>query len=129
MPPSSPSSSSSPPDSSLGGLPQGPPSPIYEHEEPSKGFPVVNLSSEEEDVVLNTSQDDDITCMQFDDLNCGLLGLPDKGNVIIISDSEEEEVHEDNHAYTDAAPSSLRVSSASSISTVDDNDTPDGGGR
>jgi hypothetical protein len=102
---------------------------MYEHEEPSKGFPVVNLSSEEEDVVLNTSQDDDITCKQFDDLNCGLLGLLDKDNVIIISDSEEEEVHEDNHAYTDAAPSSLRVSLASSISSVDDNDTPDGGGR
>jgi hypothetical protein len=35
-------------------------------------------------------------------------------------------VHEDDHADADAAPSSLRVSSASPASTGDSDDTPDG---
>jgi hypothetical protein len=98
---------------------------MYEHDEPSKGFPMVNLSSEEEGVDLDTSQDEDVACKLFDDLNHDLLGPLGDGN-IIISDSEEEEVRKNDRTDTDVAPSSLRVSLTPSASTTDDEDASDG---
>jgi hypothetical protein len=102
---------------------------MYEHGDPSERFPVVDLTSEDEGEdrdALDTSWDEDIACKLFGHLNRDLLGPTDDGNVIVISDSEEEEAREDDHADTDVAPSSIRVSSAPSASTTDDNDTPDG---
>jgi hypothetical protein len=57
----SPTRSSLPPASSLEVSSQGPPSPTYEHSEPSEGFPVVDLSSREEDTFLDTSRDEETT--------------------------------------------------------------------
>jgi hypothetical protein len=72
---------------------------MYEHSETSVGFPVVDLSSEEEDATPNTSWDGDIAHKLFSNLNCGLLGPLGDGNVIVIIDSEEEqEVHKDDRA-------------------------------
>jgi hypothetical protein len=99
---------------------------MYEHNEPSEGFLVVNLSSDEEDVVPYTSRDEDLARKLFGDLNCGLLGPPDDNNVIFISNSEEEEVCEDDHADANAAPSSLRVSPTLSTSTPDNDDALNG---
>jgi hypothetical protein len=98
---------------------------MHEHDEPSKRFPVVNLSLGEEDVVPYASRDEDVTRKLFGDLNCVFLGSPNDGNVIIISDSEEEEVHEDDRVDADVAPFSLRISSAPSTSNVVDDDAPD----
>jgi hypothetical protein len=98
---------------------------MHEHDEPSKRFPVVNLSLGEEDVVPYASRDEDVTHKLFGDLNCVFLGSPNDGNVIVISDSEEEEVHEDDRVDADVAPFSLRISSAPSTSNVVDDDAPD----
>jgi hypothetical protein len=99
---------------------------MYEHDGPSEEFLVVDLSLEEEEAAPDTSQDEDITHKLCGDLNCGLLRPSSNGSIIIISDTEEEAVYEDDHADADAdaAPSSLRVSHAPSIAA--DNDTPDG---
>jgi hypothetical protein len=98
---------------------------MHEHDEPSKRFPVVNLSLGEEDVVPYASRDEDVTRKLFGDLNCVFLGSPNDGNVIVISDSEEEEVHEDDRVDADVAPFSLRISSAPSTSNIVDDDAPD----
>jgi hypothetical protein len=108
-----------------------PPSTMYEHGEPSKGFPMEDLDSEDKDEnpdALNTLWDEEIVYKLFDDLNRDLLGLPGDDKVIVINNSGEED-REDNHANADVAPSSLRVSLTPSASTIDDDGTPDGGVR
>jgi hypothetical protein len=102
-----------------------PPSPMYEHDKPSKGLSVLNLSLKEEDNdldTLDTSQDEDISHKLFGDLNRDLLGLPGDDHAIVISDSEEVEVHEDDRAGTDVLPFSLRVSLAPSASAANNDD-------
>jgi hypothetical protein len=98
---------------------------MRKHNEPSEGFPAINLSSEEKDVVPDTSWDEDTTRKLFSNLNHGILGPLDDGNIIIISNFEEEEVHEDDHANTDAVPSSLRFPPTPSASIAADNDELD----
>jgi hypothetical protein len=64
---------------------------MYEHGEPSEGFPVVDLSSsEEEDAFPDTSRDEEITRKLFGGFNRGLLGPPGDGRIIILNDSDEE---------------------------------------
>jgi hypothetical protein len=75
---------------------------MYEHGEPFRRIPLVDLTSEEEDVIPGTSWDEEIARKLFSDVNQGLLRLLDDGNIIILSDSEdEEEVHEDDHTGKD----------------------------
>jgi hypothetical protein len=101
---------------------------VYEHGEPSKGFPMVDLSLEGEDVAPDTSQDEEITRKLFVDLNHSLLGPLDDGHIIIFSDSEEEEeVREDDGTDAEAAPSFARNSQAPTASADDDDDAPDKG--
>jgi hypothetical protein len=98
---------------------------MYKHGEPSKGFSVVDLSSEEEDAFTDTSRDEEVTRKIFGALNHGLLGPPGDGNIIILSDSDEEEgVRKDDHSDTEVAPSSARNSPASIGSTATDDDAP-----
>jgi hypothetical protein len=89
---------------------------------------VVDISSGEEDVFPNTSRDEEITQKLFNDLNRGLLRPPGDGNMIILRDSnkEEEEVHEDDCANAEDAPSIAGDSLASIASTATDDDAPDG---
>jgi hypothetical protein len=56
---------------------------------------VVDLSSslDEEGLIAGTSRDEEFARSLFGDLNRDFLGLPDDGKIIIISDSDEEEVH------------------------------------
>jgi hypothetical protein len=125
MPPSFPIPSSSLSASSLKGSSQGPPSPMHEHGEPSEVFPVVDLTSEEEDAP-DTSRDEKIAWKLFSDLNHGLLGPPSNDNIIVLNDSEEEEeVQEDDRANAEAAPSSIGNSLAPSTSATADDDAPD----
>jgi hypothetical protein len=100
---------------------------MYEHDEPSERFPVVDLSSGEEGASPNTSWDEEITRKFFSDPNHGFLRPPDDGNVIVLSNSDEEEqVCEDDHANAEAAPSSAGDSLTPTASTIDDNDALDG---
>jgi hypothetical protein len=96
------------------------------HDGPFEEISMVDLSSDEEENALpNTSQDEEFTRRLFNDLNHGLLGPSDDGNVITLSDSdEEEEVHEEISADTEAAPPSTVNSLAPSVSTADVNDAP-----
>jgi hypothetical protein len=59
---SSPSSSRSlpPPVSQSDVSSRRPPSPVYEHDGPSEGISVVDLSSEEEDAYPDTSRDEEL---------------------------------------------------------------------
>jgi hypothetical protein len=84
-----------------------PPQPVHERGRPFEEISVVDLSSEEEDAFLDTSQDEEFAKRHISDLNHGLLGPPGDDNVIILSDSdEEEEVHEEDTANAEAAPPS-----------------------
>jgi hypothetical protein len=89
-----------------------------------RGFPVVDLSSEEEEAALDTSRDEEIVCKLFDDLNHGLLGPPNDGNIIIISDSAKEEVHEDDCDDAGDTSFSPRNSPIPSTSAAADDDEP-----
>jgi hypothetical protein len=70
---------------------------------------VVDLSSssDEEGLIPDTSRDEEFTRRLFGSLNHGVLGTPDDGKVIILSDfDEEEEVHEKDVTDAEAMPSS-----------------------
>jgi hypothetical protein len=100
---------------------------MYEHGEPSKGFPMVDLSSEEEEATSDTSWEEEITHKLFGDLNHDLLRPLGDDNVIIISDSkEEEDVREDDDVDAEVAPSSTWNSLAPSTSAADTDDAPNG---
>jgi hypothetical protein len=65
----------------------------------------LSSSSDEEDLIIDTSRDKEFARRLFDDLNCAILGSLGNGKIIILSDSdeEEEEVHEKNTASGDEA--------------------------
>jgi hypothetical protein len=99
---------------------------MYEHDEPSEGVPVVNLSSRKEDFFPDTSRDEEIAQKLLRYLNHGLLGPLDDDKLIILSNSnEEEEVHENDRADTKVAPSSAINSSALTVSVAADDDAPE----
>jgi hypothetical protein len=83
---------------------------------------VVDLSLGEEDAFPNTLWDEKIARKLFGDLNRGLLGPLGDGNMIILSDSdeEEEEVHEDYHTIL------CGRLTAHTASVAADDDAPDG---
>jgi hypothetical protein len=58
------------------------------------------------------------------DVNSDLLGPPGDSEIILFSESDEDE-HENDHADVDAAPSSLRVLRAPSAFATDDDSTLD----
>jgi hypothetical protein len=100
---------------------------MKEHGGPSEEIPVVDLSSDEEDGLPDTSWDEEFAWRLFDDLNCGLLGLPGDGNVIILSDSDEqEEVHKEDTVDAKAAPPSVLNSPAPTVSATNADDAPEG---
>jgi hypothetical protein len=88
---------------------------------------VVDISSNKEDIFLDTSRGEEFARRLFDDLNHGLLGPPDDGNAIILSDSnKEEEVCEDDTADIKAAPPSVVNSLAPTVSAANADNAPDG---
>jgi hypothetical protein len=104
---------------------QGLPSPMHKHDEPSERFPVVDLSSEEEEAAMDTSRDEEISRKLFGDLNHGLLGPPGDGSVIVINDSEEEEeVCKDDRTDAGVTPFCPRNSLAPSASAAANIDAP-----
>jgi hypothetical protein len=90
---------------------------------------MVDLSSflDEKGLILDTSWDKEFTRRLFGDLNHAILGPPDDGKVIILSDSyEEEEVHEVDAADIKAVPSSSVKPSAPTDFAIDADDADKG---
>jgi hypothetical protein len=84
-------------------------------------------SSGEEDSVIDTSWDEELTRKLFGDLNRDILGPPSDGKIIVLSDSDDEdETHEDAAVNAEAAPPSAVNSTDSPTSTPDADDTSDG---
>jgi hypothetical protein len=90
----------------------------------------LSSSSNEEDLIVNTSRDEELTRSLLGDLNRTILGPPDDGKIIILSNSdeeeeEEEEVHEEKTTGTKDATTYAAVNPASTAST-DTEDAPMG---
>jgi hypothetical protein len=74
-------------------------------------------------ILPDTLCDEEFTRQLFGDLNHRLLGSPGDGNVIILSDSdEEEEVHEEDTADAEVTPPSTVNSPAPTVFTADADD-------
>jgi hypothetical protein len=102
---------------------------VFEQGSSFEKVPVVDisLSSDEEDLLPNTSCDEEFTRRLFCDLNNDVLGPPSDDNVIILSDSdEEEEVYEENAVDTEATPSSIVRPPAPTASITDADEDPKG---
>jgi hypothetical protein len=65
---------------------------MFEQGGPSGKALVVDMSasSDEEDLIPNTSHDFEFAQRLYDELNRDLLGLPGDGKIIILSDSDEK---------------------------------------
>jgi hypothetical protein len=97
-------------------------SPVFEQGGPSRKALIVDLSSSsnEEGVIPDTSRDVEFARRLFSDLNHSIFRPPGDGKVIILSDfNEEEEVHEEITADTDATHSSDAGIPVSTASTTD----------
>jgi hypothetical protein len=82
----------------------------------------LSLSSDEGDLIADVLRDEALSTRLFGDLKRDVLGPPDDGQIIILSDSDEkEEVCEEKVADTEAVPSSASRSPALTAS-VDAND-------
>jgi hypothetical protein len=79
----------------------------------------LSSSSDEEDLIAATSRDFEFTQILLSKLNHAVLGPSGDGNIIILSDSDEEEVREEKTVDTkDVAPSAA-VNPASTASVND----------
>jgi hypothetical protein len=56
-----------------------------------RGFTALDSKVEEIEVEHDTSQDEELICKIFGDLNRDMLGIPGDGTLIILGHSEEEE--------------------------------------
>jgi hypothetical protein len=88
----------------------------------------LSSSSDEEDLIVNTSHDEELARRLFGDLNCAVIGPPGDGKIIILSDSdeeEEEEVSEEKTNGTEDVATSTAINPASTAS-ADADDAPTG---
>jgi hypothetical protein len=102
---------------------------VFEQVSPSEKVPVVDLSlfSDEEGPIPDTSWDEEFARRLFSDLNHGVLGPPDDGKVIILSDSDEEEEVREEHAIDAEVVPSSTVRSPAPTASADDVDDADKG--
>jgi hypothetical protein len=100
---------------------------VLEQGRPSGKAPVIDLSSSsyEEDLMAATSRDFEFIQRLFGELNRAVLGPPDDGKIIVLSDSDEEEVREEKTIDTEGATVSAAVNPASTAS-ADADDAPVG---
>jgi hypothetical protein len=88
---------------------------------------MVDPSSDKEYLIPDISRDEEFAKILFGDHNRELLGPPGDGKVTILSDSnEEQEVHEEDAADVDVAPSFAVKSPAPAASAIDADDAPEG---
>jgi hypothetical protein len=85
----------------------------------------LSSSSDEEDLIVATSRDFEFAQRLFGELNRAVLGPPSDGNIVIHSDSDEEEVCEEKTTSTEDVAASAAVNPASTTS-ADVNDAPMG---
>jgi hypothetical protein len=89
----------------------------------------LSSSSDEEDLIVNTSHDEELARRLFGDLNCAVIGPPGDGKIIILSDSdeeeEEEEVSKEKTNGTEDVATSTAINPASTAS-ADADDAPTG---
>jgi hypothetical protein len=79
----------------------------------------LSSSSDEEDLIAATSRDFEFTQRLFGELTRGVLGPHDNGKIIVLSESDEEEVCEEKSTSIEDAAASIAVNPASTVS-VDD---------
>jgi hypothetical protein len=79
----------------------------------------LSLSSDEEDLIAATSHDFEFAKRLFGELNRVILGPPSDDKIIILSDSDEEQVREENTTDTEDATASATVNFGSTASTDD----------
>jgi hypothetical protein len=86
----------------------------------------LSLSSNEENVIADTSRDTKFARKFFDDLNRDILGPHGDGNVIILDASDEEkEASDEKTADTELMATSAAVNPTLTVSAVAD-DAPEG---
>jgi hypothetical protein len=94
---------------------------VFEQGGPFEKVPVMDLSSSlnKEGLIPDTSRDEEFTKKLFSDLNRDVLGPPDDGKIIILSDSdEEEEVCKEDATEAEAAPTSAAWTPTSTASAA-----------
>jgi hypothetical protein len=126
-PPPTPSGSPPPPGSSSKVSSCRPCSPVFEQGGPSGNIIVIELSSssDEEDFFADIMRDAEFARRLFGNLNRDLLGPPDDGKVIVLSDfKEEEEVHEETAADAEATPSTAVKSLTPTAFAADTDEDP-----
>jgi hypothetical protein len=102
-------------------------SSVFEQGGPSGKAPVNDLSSssDEEDLIAATSRDFEFTQRLFGELNRVVLGPPDDDKIIVLSDSDEEEVRKEKTIDIETAAASSAVNPTSTAFT-NANDAPAG---
>jgi hypothetical protein len=98
---------------------------VFEQGGPSEKVSMVDLSSssDEEGLIPDTSCDEEFTRKLFGNLNRDILEPSDDGNIIILSDSDEEEVvREEDVTDAKAMPSSAARIPALTASAATDED-------
>jgi hypothetical protein len=84
----------------------------------------LSSSSDEEDLIAATSHDFEFAQRFFGKLNHVVLRPPDDGKIIVLNDSNEEEVREENTRTEDAV--SFAAVNPTSTTTADTDDAPAG---
>jgi hypothetical protein len=106
---------------------------VFEQGGSSGKVAVVDLSSfsDEQGLIPDTSRNEEFAKRLFNDLNRDILGSPDDGKVIILSNSDEkeEEIHKEDATGAEVAPSSVVGIPASIASTADTDEAPTRGAR
>jgi hypothetical protein len=101
---------------------------MFEKGGPSVKAPVVVLSSSSDDegLIPETSRDFEFAQRLYDELNRALLGPPDDGKVIVISDSDKEtEAREETLVEAEVVPSTAAGKpSTPAASHTDANENP-----
>jgi hypothetical protein len=77
------------------------------------------LSSDEEDLIAATSRDFEFTQRIFGEFNRAVLGPLGDGKIIVLSDSNKEEVHEKKTTDTEDVTASAAINPASTASADD----------
>jgi hypothetical protein len=102
---------------------------VFEQGGPSEKVLMVDLSSssDEEGLIPDTSRDEEFTRKLFGNLNRDVLEPSDDGNIIILSDSDEEVVREEDVTDAEATPSSAARIPALTASAATDEDLKETG--
>jgi hypothetical protein len=85
----------------------------------------LSSSSDEEDFIADTSYDFEFAQRLYGELNRAVLGPPGDNRIIILSDSDEEEMREEKTTGIEDAAASAAVNPVS-IASIDTDDAPAG---